>query len=96
MNASPATLHMPTPPADSCLEPDRKPADHGDMKTRDYPRYEAFADGTAAREVVLNDLLGISTPGVRPMRPRTSTLDMSQSFADGSALRQVSMEKALR
>lgn len=46
--------------ADSRFESSRRYPRQG---TEDYCRYEAFADGTAVREAVLNELLGLSTPG---------------------------------
>lgn len=93
MNASVATIARTTPPADSHFESVRK---YPRQCPEHYSRYEAFADGTAAHEAVLNNLLGIVTPGVRQVHPRPGDSDVSQSFADGSAQRRVALEKAFR
>lgn len=93
MNASADTSTRTIPSADSHCETSGRYPRHCPGK---FCRYEAFADGTAAREAVLNELLGISAPGVRQVYPRPKSKDMSQSFADGSAQRRVAMERALR
>lgn len=82
--------------ADSRFESSRRYPRQG---TEDYCRYEAFADGTAVREAVLNELLGLSTPGARQVHPRlrnSDVADVAQSFADGSAQRQIAVERAMR